>query len=269
MIADVTKVDDSKKQNDYNDESKISTSIKNIDNDDIVVENYIPIVMYIASKVIMGKSKYMEFDDLVGYGMIGLMDAISKFDKSKGMKFSTYASIRIKGAMIDEIRKNSPVSKGIADKLNRYNKAVEVLRNTLMREPGVLDIASYLDLSVGEVGTIENYVNYVSKVSLENMIFSDDDNISLINTIKDTNSPNPESALEDKEVIEYLGQAIDSLREKDKKVIYYYYIKCMTLKEIGKILKVSESRVCQIHNRALKNLKTIMEKYYYDKRIYN
>ncbi|BAK81510.1 sigma-70 family RNA polymerase sigma factor [Candidatus Arthromitus sp. SFB-rat-Yit] len=269
MIADVTKVEDSKKQNDYNDESEMSTSIKKIDNDDIVVENYIPIVMYIASKVITGKSKYMEFDDLVGYGMIGLMDAISKFDKSKGMKFSTYASIRIKGAMIDEIRKNSPVSKGIADKLNKYNKAVEVLRNTLMREPGVLDIANYLDLSVGEVGTIENYVNYVSKVSLENMIFSDDDNISLINTIKDTNSPNPESALEDKEVVEYLGQAIDSLREKDKKVIYYYYIKCMTLKEIGKILKVSESRVCQIHNRALKNLKTIMEKYYYDKRIYN
>ena len=262
MIADVTKVDDSKKGNDYNDDSESSTSTEKIDNGEIIVENYIPIVMYIASKVITGKSKYMEFDDLVGYGMIGLMDAISKFDKSKGMNFSTYASIRIKGAMIDEIRKNSPVSKGVADKLNRYNKAVEILRNTLMREPGVLDIANYLELSVDEIGTIENYVNYVSKVSLESMIFSEDDSISLINTIKDSNSPNPESALEDKELIEYLERAIDSLREKDRKVIYYYYVKGMTLKEIGKILKVSESRVCQIHNRALKNLKTIMEKYY-------
>ena len=84
-----------------------------------IVKKYIPLVKYIASRVIIGKTKYIEYEDLVSYGMIGLMDALNKFDESKGMKFSTYASIRIKGSMIDELRRNSPISKGAMDKLNR------------------------------------------------------------------------------------------------------------------------------------------------------
>ncbi|MDU4598944.1 MAG: sigma-70 family RNA polymerase sigma factor, partial [Clostridium sporogenes] len=83
-----------------------------------IVKKYIPLVKYIASRVIIGKTKYIEYEDLVSYGMIGLMDALNKFDESKGMKFSTYASIRIKGSMIDELRRNSPISKGAMDKLN-------------------------------------------------------------------------------------------------------------------------------------------------------
>ncbi len=229
--------------------------------EEMLIENYIPIVKYIASKVILGKTKYVEFEDLVGYGMVGLMDAFNKFDERKGMKFSTYASIRIKGAMIDEIRKNSPVSKGAMDKLNKYNNAIEVLRNQLMREPNSQDIAEHLNLSIEEVGTIENYINYISKTSLESLVFSDDDSMSLMNTIKDNTSPSPEGILESKELIKYLGKIINNLKEKDKRVIYYYYIRGMTLKEIGKILQVSESRVCQIHNRALKNLRYMMNKY--------
>lgn len=261
MVAGVTKAKESIEVKDIEN----STSDNDLDDrDEIIVEDYIPIVKYIASKVISGKSKYVEFEDLVGYGMVGLMDAVRKFDGSKGMKFSTYASIRIKGAMIDEIRKNSPVSKGIMDKLNKYNNAIETLRNVLMREPSVQDVADYLHLSIDEIGTIENYINYISKTSLESIVFSDDDNMSLMSTIKDTTSPSPEGVLESKELVKYLGKAINNLKDKDKKVIYYYYIKGMTLKEIGKILEVSESRVCQIHNRALKNLKSIMKKYDYE-----
>lgn len=264
MLARVT---EDKDRIEHIDEIENSTSENKIDNNNgIIIENYIPIVKYIASKVISGKSKYIEFEDLVGYGMVGLMDAVSKFDGSKGMKFSTYASIRIKGAMIDEIRKNSPVSKGVMDKLNKYNNAIETLRNELMREPNVKDIANYLHLSIDEIGTIENYINYISKTSLESVVFSEDDNMSLINTIKDTNSPSPEGVLESKELVKYLGKAVNDLKDKDKKVVYYYYLKGMTLKEIGKILEVSESRVCQIHNRALKNLKTLMKKYDYENR---
>ena len=248
--------------------------VENVDNnivdnesdskEEIVIENYIPIVKYIASKVILGKTRYIEFEDLVGYGMVGLMDALSKFDGKKGMKFSTYASIRIKGAMIDEIRKNSPVSKGVMDKLNKYNSAVETLRNILMREPSSKDIAKHLSLTVEEIGTIENYINYISKTSLESVVFSDDDSMSLMNTIKDNTSPSPEGILESKELIKYLGKSINNLKEKDRKVIYFYYTKGMTLKEIGKILEVSESRVCQIHNRALKTLRDMMKRYEYE-----
>ena len=116
-----------------------------------IIKEYIPLVKYIASRVMFTKNKYMEYEDLVSYGMIGLIDALNKFDSTKGMKFSSYASIRIKGAMIDELRKNRPISKGAMDKLNNYNKAIEALQNKLLREPNVKEIADYLGITINEV----------------------------------------------------------------------------------------------------------------------
>lgn len=142
-------------------------------------------VKYIASRVIIGKTKYIEYEDLVSYGMIGLMDALNKFDESKGMKFSTYASIRIKGSMIDELRRNSPISKGAMDKLNRYNEAIEKLQKKLNKEPNLIQIADELNISLKEVSEIENYINYISVISLEDLIFSSEDEVPLIGTIKD------------------------------------------------------------------------------------
>lgn len=229
-----------------------------------IVKKYIPLVKYIASRVIIGKSKYIEYEDLVSYGMIGLMDAINKFDESRGMKFSTYASIRIKGAMIDEIRKNSPISKGAMDKLNKYNEAVEKLRATLLRDPSNDEIAKELKMTLGDISEIEGYINYISVVSLEDMLFSDDDDMPLSGIIEDKKSPSPEKTLEEKELIEYLGKALDLLNEKDKTVLSLYYYEGLTLKEIGKVLEVSESRVCQLHSRAIVNLRKALKKMKYD-----
>lgn len=229
-----------------------------------VIKKYIPLVKYIASRVIIGKTKYIEFDDLVGYGMLGLMDALSKFDEDKGMKFSTYASIRIRGSMIDEIRRISPISKGAMDKLNRYNEAVEGLQKSLMREPNNEEIAKALGVSLGDVTEVEKYINYISVASLEDLIFSNDEDMTLITTIEDRNSPSPEKAMEEKEELEILVKAIDLLNEKDKLVVSLYYYEELTLKEIGKILEVSESRVCQIHSRAIINLKKAIKKLKYD-----
>lgn len=230
---------------------------------DKIVEKYIPLVKYIASRVILGKSKYVEYDDLVGYGMVGLMDAMNKFDESKGMKFSTYASIRIKGAMIDEIRRNSPISKGAMDKLNRYNEAIDSLQKSLGREPGNEEIAKALNMSLEDVGEVENYINYISVVSLENIIFSEDDDISIMGIIEDKNSPSPEKTLEEKEEVEVLSKALGLLNEKDGIVLSLYYYEGLTLKEIGKVLEVSESRVCQLHSRAIRNLRAAMKKIHY------
>jgi RNA polymerase sigma factor for flagellar operon FliA len=228
-----------------------------------VVEKYIPLVKYIASRVIIGKTKYIEYEDLVSYGMIGLMDAISKFDQGKGMKFSTYASIRIKGAMIDELRKNSPISKGAMDKLNRYNEVVEKLQRKLLREPENAEIAKELNVSLQEVSEIESYINYISIVSLEDLIFSEDDDMPLIGTIQDENSPSPEKVLEEKEELEYLTKALELLNEKDRIILSLYYYEGLTLKEIGKVLEVSESRVCQLHSRAIVHLRKEMKKLKY------
>ncbi|MCM0650432.1 FliA/WhiG family RNA polymerase sigma factor [Clostridium swellfunianum] len=220
-----------------------------------IVMKYIPLVKYIASRVIVGKSRYIEYEDLVSYGMIGLMDAINKFDESRGMKFSTYASIRIKGAMIDELRRNSPISKGAMDKLNKYNEAMESLQKSLLREPTTGEIAKSLGMTIEEVNEIEGYINYISVVSLEDLIFSEDDDMPLIGTIQDDKSPSPEKSLEEKEEIEFLAKALDNLNEKDRTVLSLYYYEGLTLKEIGKVLEVSESRVCQLHSRAIMHLK--------------
>lgn len=179
-----------------------------------IVKKYIPLVKYIASRVIIGKTKYIEYEDLVSYGMIGLMDALNKFDESKGMKFSTYASIRIKGSMIDELRRNSPISKGAMDKLNRYNEAIEKLQKKLNKEPNLIQIADELNISLKEVSEIENYINYISVISLEDLIFSSEDEVPLIGTIKDEKSPSPEKHVEENEQLDYLAKAIELLNEK-------------------------------------------------------
>lgn len=238
-------------------------ALRHVDGKEQIIEEYIPLVKYIASRVMFGKNKYMEYEDLISYGMIGLMDALSKFDSTKGMKFSSYASIRIKGAMIDELRKNRPISKGAMDKLNGYNKAIDELQMELLREPTVKEIANHLNISLNEVAEIENYINYISMVSLENVIFSDDEDVNLMGVIEDKNSPSPDSYLEEKEQLEVLTQAIELLKEKDRLILNLYYYEGLTLKEIGIVLSVSESRVCQLHSRAIRNLRECMKKLHY------
>ena len=237
--------------------------VKEIDGKKQIVEEYIPLVKYIASRVMFEKNKYMEYEDLVSYGMIGLMDAIKKYDSTKGMKFSSYASIRIKGSMIDELRKNRPISKGAMDKLNKYNKAIDELQVKLLREPNNIEIADYLEITINEVAEIENYINYISMISLENVIFSDDEDMNLMGIIEDKNSPSPDAVLQEKEQLEILKKAIELLKEKDRMVLNLYYYEGLTLKEIGSVLSVSESRVCQLHSRAINNLRDCMKKLHY------
>lgn len=228
-----------------------------------IIEKYIPLVKYLASRVSIGKTKYIEYEDLVSYGIIGLMDAISKFDPTKGMKFSSYASIRIRGSMIDEIRKHRPISKGAMDKLARYNDSIEKLQNKLMREPSIDEIAKDLNMTLSQVNEIENYINYMSVVSLETIIYSEEDDITFMGLVEDKTTPSPEESLEEKEKLDILAECIEKLKEKDRLVLNLYYFEGLTLREIGNILEVSESRICQLHSRAIRNLRVIMQKVKY------
>lgn len=228
-----------------------------------IVEKYIPLVKYLASRVMLGKTKYIEYEDLVSYGIVGLLDAINRYDSTKGMKFSSYATLRVKGAMIDEIRKCRPISKGAMDKLAKYNECVEKLQNRYMREPSLQEIALELNISEEEVSQVENYINYMSIMSLESIIYSDDDDVTIMETLEDKNSISPEESLEDKEKLEILEEAIEKLKDKDKLILNLYYYEKLTLKEIGQILEVSESRVCQLHSRAIRNLRAVMQKINY------
>ncbi|MFA6940378.1 MAG: FliA/WhiG family RNA polymerase sigma factor [Clostridiaceae bacterium] len=231
---------------------------------DKIIEEYIPLVKYIASRVAIGKSRYVEYEDLVSYGIIGLLDAVNKFDNGKGVKFSTYASIRIKGAILDELRKNSPLPKNALDKLSQYNSSVEKLQNILGREPTESQIAEQLKIGVPEVIEIEGYINYLSVTSLDDLLFSEDENKTGSIYLEDRNSPDPIMVLEENEKLEYLNLGLQMISEKDRNVLSLYYNDGLTMREIGYIYGISESRVCQINSRAILNLRNAMKSLKYD-----
>lgn len=227
-----------------------------------ILEN-LNLVKYIASKYYT-EHLGMDFDDLVSYGNMGLIDAANKYDESRNCKFSTYASLKIRSYIIDEIRKHSPISRSSVANINRYNAAVKELQGSLMREPDEREIAKYLKLSLEDIRKIENDIYTMTVTSLDTVIFQGNNDISLVDTIKDDDGFSPVSIVEEEEKIEVLTKAIDRLKEKDKLVLSLYYYEELSLKEIGKILEVSESRVCQIHSRAIVNLRNEIKRLNYN-----
>lgn len=233
------------------------------DHKDKNILDNIKLVKYIASKYFT-KSIGIEYEDLVSYGTIGLIDAANTYKSNRNCKFSTYASLKIKAAIIDEIRKNSPISRNDVTKINKYNNAIEYLQNNLLREPNELEIANYLKLSIDEVNKIENSIHIMTTTSLDSLIFQQNSNITIMDTIRDNDDLSPENIIEREEKLEILTKAIDMLKEKDRLVLSLYYYEGFNLKEIGKVLEVSESRVSQLHSRAIVNLKNAISKLNYN-----
>lgn len=229
-----------------------------------MILKYIPYVKYIASRLVSGKPPGIEFEDLISYGIIGLIDAIEKFEPSKGIKFETYATLRIKGSIIDELRKISWIPKSAFSKLSSLNQARDALEASLNREPTDKELAKEMNISLDELGSIQLYVNYMSLISLDEVLFkSDEEDMYFKNVIVDENTPMPEAVLEEKEKLEYLQDGINMMSEKDKLLLNLYYYEKLTLKEIGAILGVSESRVSQLHSRAIIRLRENLKKLKY------
>lgn len=224
--------------------------------------SHMPLVKYMASKYYTSKMG-MEYEDLVSYGVMGLIDAANKFDVNRGVKFSTYASIRISSYIIDEIRKQSPISRLSVNKIKEYNKCVEILQNEFLREPSIDEISKYMGVSKIEVNDIKMKVFNLSTSSLDNIIFEEESEVKLIDTIKDKDIISPSDIVEKQELIDVMAKALDMLNEKDRLVLSLYYYEELTLKEIGIILGVSESRVSQLNSRAIVNLKNSMKKLKY------
>lgn len=221
------------------------------------------LVRYIASKYYT-EGIGIEYEDLVSYGAMGLIDAANKYEDDRNCKFSTFASMKIRAFIIDEIRRRSPISRNDVANINKYNYAVKELQNNLFREPTELEISKYLKVSTAEVQKIETNIHIMTTTSLDTVIFQGNNDITLIDTIKADESSLPDKKIEDDEKVEMLSKAIDMLRERDKLVLSLYYYEEMTLKEIGKVLEISESRVCQIHSRAIINLRSAMNKLNYN-----
>lgn len=223
----------------------------------------INLVRYIASKYYT-ESIGIEYEDLVSYGTMGLIDAANKYEDDRNCKFSTFASMKIKASIIDEIRRRSAVSRNDVANINKYNYAVKELQNNLFREPTELEIAKFLRVSTSEIHKIENNIHLMSTTSLDTVIFQGNNDVTLVDTLKAEESSLPDKKILEDEKVEILVKAIDMLKEKDKLVLSLYYYEELNLKEIGRILEVSESRVCQLHSRAIVNLRNAMNKLNYN-----
>lgn len=227
-----------------------------------LIVNNMSLVRHIASKYYTNKIG-MEYEDLISYGVMGLIDASTKFDKNRGVKFSTFASIRISSYIIDEIRRHSPISRTYTSKIKEYNKCVEDLQNTYYRQPSLEEISKYMDISIKEANDIKLKMMNRSNISLDGVIYEDESEVKLIDTIREKEEQSPSTITEKRELQEIMAKAIDNLKEKDKLVLSLYYYEEMTLKEIGLVLGVSESRVSQLNTRAISNLRAEMKRIKY------
>jgi RNA polymerase sigma factor for flagellar operon FliA len=222
-----------------------------------LILHYAPLVKYVASRVATGLPASVEQADLVSYGMFGLIDALEKFEPARGNKFETYAIPRIKGAIIDELRAMDWVPRSVRFKAREIEKAYADLETMHKRAPTEKELAARLGVSLPELHDVINQISFVSVLALDELLSvgSDrGDQVSLIDTLADR-ATDPTTGLESQETRGMLAAAINSLSEREKIVVTLYYFEGLTLSEIGDILGVTESRVCQIHTKAVGQLR--------------
>ena len=227
-----------------------------------IVKRYLYLVKYVAGRVAIGLPPNVEFNDLVSYGILGLFDAINKYDVSQGNKFETYAVSRIRGSIMDELRKLDWAPRLLRKKAREIEKKCRELEEKLGRLPQDEDLARGLKISVGELNNIYNELNSTTFLSLDEVWQNDEGNkpISRLQTIEDSILTNQFRYVHQNEVKELLANAIDELPEREKLVVVLYYYENLTLREIGEILNVSESRVCQIHTKVVLRLRAHLMK---------
>lgn len=224
---------------------------------DRLVEQYAPLVKYVAGKVAANLPQSVEYDDLVGYGVFGLFDAIEKFDPEKHVKFKTYAVTRIRGAMYDHLREMDWVPRSVRQKAKEIEQAVMVLEAKLGRPATDSEIALSMGMGDDEFSRLMGKIASTAILSLNDIwnSGSDHDTTCIGESIESPRGLNPDSSVEKEEVRRVVKQAINELPEKEKKVLVLYYYENLTLREIGQILEVTESRISQLHTKAIIRLR--------------
>jgi RNA polymerase sigma factor FliA len=223
-----------------------------------LILHYSPLVKYVAGRVGVGLPPNIEQADLVSYGIFGLIDALEKFDISRAIKFETYAISRIKGAIIDELRAIDWIPRSVRYKAREVEKAYAALEGRLHRTPTEAEVAAELGISLDDLHTIFSQVSFVNVIALDELLNvggERGDKMSLVDTLEDTKAEDPVAAFETEETKYLLARAINTLPEREKIVVTLYYYEGLTLAEIGQVLGVTESRICQMHTKAVLQLR--------------
>src|SRR4051812_30782273 len=223
-----------------------------------LILHYAPLVKYVAGRVGVGLPPNIEQADLVSYGIFGLIDAIEKFDLERAIKFETYAISRIRGAIIDELRAIDWIPRSVRYKAREVEKAYAALEGKLHRTPTEPEVAQEMGITLDELRTIFSRVSFVNVVALDELLNvggDKGDKLSLVDTLEDTKAEDPVAAFESEETKYLLAKAINQLPEREKIVVTLYYYEGLTLAEIGQVLGVTESRICQMHTKAVLQLR--------------
>jgi RNA polymerase sigma factor for flagellar operon FliA len=223
-----------------------------------LILHYSPLVKFVAGRVAAGLPQNIEQSDLVSYGIFGLIDAIDKFDPGRGYKFETYAISRIKGAIIDELRSIDWVPRSVRAKARAIERAYSKLENELRRSPEDKEVAAELGVTEDELATTLGQISFVGIVALDELLSAGSERGSGA-TVGDTiagGGHDPVEAFESEEMRQVLADAINRMPDRERLVLTLYYYEGLTLAEIGNVLGVTESRVCQIHTKAIFQLRS-------------
>lgn len=224
----------------------------------IIVE-YAPLVKIVAGRLSMYLGYNVEYDDLVGYGIFGLIDAIDKFDINKEVKFETYASLRIRGSILDQIRRMDWIPRTVRQKQKKIDEAIRKIETETGRNAQDEEIAKEIGVSEEELNNWQSQLKITNLVSLNEYV--DQGLEPVMDARGNSHFTQPEDAIAEEELKKVLAQSLEVLTEKEQKVITLYYYENLTLKEISNILEVSESRVSQLHTKALTKMKKVMGPY--------
>jgi len=221
------------------------------------VIKYAPLVKYVAGKMAIKMPNNIDFEDLVSFGTLGLLDAIEKFDYRKKIKFKTYGITRIRGSIYDELRNLDWVPRSIRQKNKEIDCAVKKIEDQTGKRATKEEISEETGMSVNDINKLENMKRDVTIFSLDDVVKWGDNNedINLLDNIKAPDSMNPYNQMERTEVRKTISESIKELPEKEKQVLILYYYEDLTLKEIGAVLEVTESRVSQLHSKAINSLR--------------
>jgi RNA polymerase sigma factor for flagellar operon FliA len=224
---------------------------------DRLILTYAPLVKYVAGRLGSGLPAHVDEGDLVSYGLLGLIGAIERYDPSRDIKFETYAIARIKGAIIDELRALDWVPRSVRSRAREIERAISELEAKTGLAPTDEQIAAKIGISVDELEESLADISRSSIAALDELwsVSGEGDQISLMDTIEDETGPRPEAALDQTEMREALADAIARLPEREKLVVTLYYYEELTLREIGEVLGVTESRISQLHTKAILRLK--------------
>ena len=226
---------------------------------DRLILTYAPLVKYVAGRLGSGLPAHVDEGDLVSYGLLGLIGAIERYDPERDVKFETYAIARIKGSIIDELRAMDWVPRSVRARARDIERTIAELERKLHRAPTDEEISEKLGISQDELEESLTDISRSSIAALDELwtiSSASGDQVSLLETIEDPQGPEPQSALAQTELREALGEAIARLPEREKLVITLYYYEELTLREIGEVLGVTESRVSQLHTKAVLRLKS-------------